>query len=109
MMEEMNQEFFYTAERKIKRVTREEFYQFIKDYPRLLYTNWTGISDPPQITYNDFSLADRWPYSVVATTYKYDNEPGEYYYEPEENRIFTVLENYRECFDSKTGNMANPK
>lgn len=94
---------FYTVEPNNIQVTKEEFYNFIKNYPRRLVYDVTGICDPPQASYNDFELANRWPYSIVAATYLYDNEPDGYYYESEEQRIYIIMENYQEVFESKTG------
>ena len=94
---------FYTAEPKEKRVSKSEFVEFLKNYPRKLDRDVCGICDPPSITYNDFALANRWPYSVVASTFAYDDNPDGYYYEPDEERIYRVVENFDELFESKTG------
>lgn len=94
---------FYTVEPNNIQVTKEEFYEFIQNYPRKLVRDVTGICDPPYVSYNDFELANRWPCSVVAATYLYDNEPDGYYYEPEEQRIYRIMKNYQEVFESKTG------
>lgn len=94
---------FYTAEPKEKRVSKSEFVEFLKNYPRKLDRDVYGICDPPSITYNDFVLANRWPYSVVASTFAYDDNPDGYYYEPDEERIYRVVENFEELFESKTG------
>lgn len=96
---------FYTAEPKEKRVSKSEFIEFLKNYPRKLERDVCGICDPPSITYNDFELANRWPYSVVASTFAYDDNPDGYYYEPEEERIYRIVENFEELFASKTGYM----
>lgn len=100
------QEFFYTAKPVGKKVTKEEFERYISNYPRRLEVDVCGISDPPLISYNDFELANRWPYSVVARTWAYDDNPNDYFYEPEEEREYYIIENYEELFLSKTGNMA---
>lgn len=63
-----------------------------------------GACDPPSVTYNDFELADRYPYSVVASTFLYDDTPGSYWYEPEEDKIYRIMVNYEEVFNSRTGN-----
>ena len=96
---------FYTAEEQIKEVSKREFLDFIKSYPRPLERDICGISDPPLISYNDFELANRWPYSVVASTYAYDNDPSGYFYKPEDKREYRIVANYEELFDSKTGYM----
>lgn len=94
---------FYTAEPKEKQVSKAEFIEFLKNYPKKLDRDVYGICDPPSITYNDFVLANRWPYSVVASTFAYDDNPDGYYYEPDEERIYRVVENFEELFESKTG------
>lgn len=94
---------FYTAEPKEKQVSKAEFIEFLKNYPRKLERDVCGICDPPSITYNDFELANRWPYSVVARTFAYDDEPDGYFYEPEESRTYKIVENHEELFKSKTG------
>lgn len=97
---------FYTAEPIRKKVTKEEFYKFIENYPRPLERDVTGVCEPPAISYNDFELANRWPYSIVASTHLYSDNPGDYCYELEEKRSYIIVENYQELFESKTGYMA---
>ena len=99
-------EDFYTAEPIIKEVSKEEFQKFVDEYPRPLTRDVYGVCDPPLVSYNDFDLANRWPYSIVASTSLYDNEPGDHFYEPEDKRIYKIVENYEELFNSKTGHMA---
>ena len=93
---------YYTVEPVMKRVTKEEFDAWLEAYPRHLEVDVCGICDPPSITYNDFELADRWPSSVVASTHAYDDKPGEYYYTPEEERYYSVMENFEDVFASRT-------
>ena len=96
---------FYTVEPIMKRVTKEEYIEFINKYPRPLTGDCCGIYEPPIITYNDFELANRWPYSIVARTWYYSDNPDDYpYYTPEEEREYYIMENYEEVFNSKTGN-----
>ena len=101
-----SQEFFYTAEPIKKKVSKQEFLNFIENYPRKLEIDCCGISDPPNITYNDFELANRWPYSIIASTFAYDDNPNDYFYEPEDKRDYFIVINYEELFKSKTGNIA---
>ena len=98
------QSFYYSAEPEFADVSKEEYVKFINNYPRPLNRDVFAACDPPSVTYNDFKLADRWPYSIVASTYLYDDTPGSYFYEPEEKRIYQIMVNYEEVFDSKTGN-----
>ena len=100
-------DYFYTANPITKPVTKEKFNEFIKNYPRKLERDVCGISDPPAVSYNDFELANRWPYSIVASTFLYDDDPNGYFYEPEDKRAYRIVVNYRELFDSKTGNVAD--
>lgn len=99
-----SKDFYYSVEPIMKSVTYEEFNEFLINYPRSLIRDVYGVGDPPCITYNDFELADRWPYSVVARTWFYSDEPGDYYYAPLDKRKYTVMINYEEVFDSRTGN-----
>lgn len=101
-----DREFYYTAEPIKKNVSKEEFEKFLDNYPRKLIVDVAGMFEPPAISYNDFELANRWPYSIVASTYAYDDDPKGYYYEPEEERAYCIIENYEELFASKTGNKA---
>ena len=101
-----SQEFFYTAKPIRKKVSKQEFLKFIENYPRKLVIDCCGISDPPNITYNDFELANRWPYSIIASTYAYEDNPDGYFYEPEDKRDYFIIINYEELFQSKTGNIA---
>ena len=101
-----SQEFFYTAKPIKKKVSKQEFLNFIKNYPRKLQVDCYRVSDPPSITYNDFELANRWPYSIVASTFAYDDNPDDYFYEPEDKRDYFIIINYEELFKSKTGNIA---
>ena len=66
-----------TSDSEYKKVTKEEFKTFINNFPTL-------------ITYNDFSRG-LWPQSIVARTWLYDEQPGEHYYCPPEEREFYVL------------------
>lgn len=71
----LSQEYFHTVEPIKKKVSKEEFQTFLDNYPRKLTYDWTGIFEPPAISYNDFELANRWPYSVVAHTWAYSDDP----------------------------------
>lgn len=104
----LDQEYFYTEKPISKRVSREEFIEFINNYPRQLIRDVCGICEPPAVSYNDFELANRWPYSVVARTFLYDDDPNDYFYEPEEKRTYSIVINYQDLFESKTGKVAGP-
>jgi hypothetical protein len=53
-------------------VTKEEFEQFIGNYPNTLETNVAQTFEPPLKTWNDFTIAPKWPNSVVAFSHLYD-------------------------------------
>ena len=99
----LSEDRYYSVKPIIKKVTKKEFEEFLKNYPRKLACDVCGISEPPAISYNDFELADRWPYSVVAHTWAYEDEPGSFYYAPEEERDYYIMTNYEEVFNSRTG------
>jgi len=73
----------------MKSVSKPEFWEFVKNYPRKLEMDIYGVCDPPVVTFNDFSLGV-WPKSVVARTWKYDDDPDGHFYEPEENRKYYI-------------------
>lgn len=100
----IDRSFLYTVEPKKKQVNKEKFLEFIKNYPRPLNRDVFGACEPPAVSYNDFALANRWPYSIVASTFLYDAPPDSPYYVPEDEREYVIIENYEELFASKTGN-----
>lgn len=99
----LDKEAYYSVEPIRKKVSEQEFIEFIKNYPRKLVRHVSGICDPPSITYNDFELADRWPYSIIANTWMYSDDPDDYFYEPKEAREYEIIVNYEEIFNSRTG------
>ncbi len=99
-----NREFYYSVEPIIKDVSVEEYVNFINNYPRKLMRDVFAACDPPSVTYNDFELADRYPYSIVASTHLWSDDPEDYFYAPMEERKFRIMENIEEVFASRTGN-----
>ena len=99
-----SREFYYTVEPIEKVVSEDEYIEYVNNYPRKLVRNVTGISDPPAVSYNDFELADRWPYSAVAYGHLWSDDPEHYFYCPKGNREYTIIENIEEVFASRTGN-----
>jgi hypothetical protein len=70
---------------RMKEVTKEEFDAFLASYPRPLERNVTTICEPPNINYNDWTVAPAWPESVVAS-YSVGDRPGDApYYGPAKN------------------------
>ncbi len=95
-------EYFYTIKPIMKKVNKKEFAKFIENYPRKLLCNYHRVCTPPAISYNDIELANRYPHSRVANTWAYSDDPDHYYYK--ENPEYYIMENYKEVFNSKTGN-----
>lgn len=68
-----------------KLVTKEEFDEFVKNYPNKLEWNVTGICEPPMGNHNDFTNGKVWPQSMVTKVCltrgeaHYDHEPNTYY------------------------------
>lgn len=54
----MNEEF--------KKVTKEEFDNFLKNYPNKLEKYVSFMFEPPLMTYNDYIKNKKWPDSVIA-------------------------------------------
>ncbi len=50
---------------EFKSVTEQELKSFVASFPRDLSLDVCGIVEPPQVTYNDFTLG-KWPDSVVV-------------------------------------------
>ncbi len=59
-----------------RQVSQEEFYLYIKNYPRELQYNRSEMCEPSLHSYNDFSIANKFPYSMVARFYLKDGEGG---------------------------------
>ena len=87
------EEKFYTIEKRTRLVSKEEFHEFILKYPRKLIGDYfMGV-----YSYNDFELANAWPWSIVAKIYEgYDANTTDDY---------EIVINYEDVFNSKTGYM----
>lgn len=62
----------------MKKVTKEQFDAFIKDYLQVK-TSISGISEPPMKFYDDFSAGEIWPKSTVAKVRLWYDRPHEYF------------------------------
>ena len=51
---------------EFREVSHDEFRKFVAAYPNELAVDKCGISEPPLISYNDFTTGLRWPDSMVA-------------------------------------------
>jgi hypothetical protein len=75
-----------------KQVTKEEFDQFISSYPNTLETDVAQMFEPPLKTWNDFTIAPKWPDSVVAFSKLYDGSDYHDGMQPE----YYIFEKYYE-------------
>ena len=50
---------------KFKKVSKEEFINFINNYPKHLDFDYCQIPEPPFASYNDYTRG-MWPNSIVA-------------------------------------------
>jgi len=77
----------------MKDVNKDDFNTFVAAYPRPLHKNVSGISEPPTLTYNDFTRGN-WPDSVVAQVMLFEEYPKEgalpYRWEPNTYKIEEV-------------------
>ena len=92
--------WYYSVSPIFKKVSKKEYEEYLKHYPRPLEPDCYMVFEPPLITWNDFQLSDRWPYSVVARTYQYDANNGD------EDMPHLIAENIEEVFASRTGHTA---
>lgn len=51
---------------RFKQVSREEFLEFVKNYPNKLHFDCAGFYEPLLCSYNDFSNEGFWPGTIVA-------------------------------------------
>ena len=58
---------------KLELCSKEEFDDFIAKYPRPLTRDVFGAGEPPVVTFNDFTIAPKWPESVVASYFAEDS------------------------------------
>lgn len=58
-------------ERTYKKVSKEEFDNFVKNYPNSKKLNWDVFRacEPPMGSFNDFSDGKVWPESMVAKVF----------------------------------------
>lgn len=99
-----NMNYYYKVKPIMKEVSKKKFVNYINNYPRKLEIDILRDCDPPYVSFNDFELADIWDHSVVASTFLYDDNPEGCDYEPEKDRIYNIMINYKKVFNSRTGN-----
>ena len=79
--------------KEYKCVSKNEFLDFLRSYPRKLEVDVCGVSEPALMTYNDFQLGV-WPDSVVAKTYIWDNDKKSPFYKSEDEREYFIVLNH---------------
>ena len=84
-----------TIEKQYKDVTKQEFDEFIALYPRHLERDVCGICEPPAVSYNDWEIG-WWSRSIVASTMLYSDNPKDWYYKPEDKRVYRIVTNYED-------------
>ena len=89
-----SKKYFYTAKPIIKEVSKEEFEEFIKNYPRQLERFCSHMNDEI-VCYYDKELAPYWLYNKVAK---------EWYSLYEPYTTYTIVVNYDELYNTRTGN-----
>jgi hypothetical protein len=52
---------------RLEKCSKDEFDAILSGYPRELVKDVFAAYEPPPVTYNDFTIAPRWPDSVVAS------------------------------------------
>lgn len=90
----MQENKWYTAKPEFKEVSKEEFLSFLKTYPRNIISDFFMDT----VSYNDFELADKWPYSIIAT-----KNLGYFSTTEDEDTIYRICVNHEELFTTKTG------
>jgi len=74
-----------------RQVTKKEFVQYIKSYPKKLEWDCTGIREPPLGSYNDFSDGKIGPESLVARICLNESMKGRPTYNGELNEYYLKI------------------
>ena len=97
----MYREYYYTATPVWNTtITEEDFNDFLANYPRPLVEDASRTITPTVISFNDYQLADKNPFSIVAECQEVYDDDGELI----GHNNFKVMTNYAACFNSRTGN-----
>lgn len=97
----MYREYYYTEEPEWDdTIDEEDFNEFLDNYPRPLVEDASRTITPTIISFNDYELADKNPFSIVAECQEEYDTDGELI----GHTNFKIMTNYADCFDSKTGN-----
>lgn len=96
----LRQEYYYTVDPVWTSVTQAQFDTFRHNYPRELVEDASRTQYPTIISFNDYQLADKNPFSIVAECEAVFNSSGE----RTGYTKFKVMSNFAAVYASKTGN-----
>ena len=96
----LRQEYYYTVDPVWTNVTQAQFDTFRHDYPRPLVEDASRTQYPTIISFNDYELADKNPFSIVAECEAVFNSSGE----RTGYTKFKVMSNFAAVYASRTGN-----
>ena len=73
----------------MQKVSKEQFDEFVENYPNELIVHTTHIITPPIRTYNDFSAGKEYPDSIVAAiTLEYMDDDGNFVNDDEAEKLW---------------------
>lgn len=96
----LRQEYYYSVDPVWSNVTKTQFDNFRHNYPRELVEDASRTQYPTIISFNDYELADKNPFSIVAECEAVYNASGE----RTGYTNYKVMSNYETVYASKTGN-----
>jgi len=96
----LRQEYYYTVDPVWTNVTQAQFDTFRHNYPRPLVEDASRTQYPTIISFNDYQLADKNPFSIVAECEAVFNSSGE----RTGYTKFKVMSNFAAVYASRTGN-----
>jgi hypothetical protein len=71
-----------------RQVSKEEFEEFVRSYPRRLDVDVYAIADPPWRNYHDFTIGKGWDSLVAGELLCHEPERGEHGQRPNEYFVF---------------------
>ena len=96
----LRQEYYYTVDPVWQTVNQTQFDDFRHNYPRGLVEDTDRTQYPTITSFNDYELADKNPFSIVAECEAVYNAQGE----RTGYTNFKVMSNFAAVYASRTGN-----
>ena len=93
----------YNVRREMIEVSEDELTDFLVNYPRSLYRQKLVVEDITEILFCDPQLAKEWYYNAVAIGIPYSDDPDDAFYVEKEERVYYVMKNHEEAFESRIG------